>query len=69
MYYRVRMVRCGRNCATCPHGPYLYRGTKIGGKTFEQYLGRVKYDNEREAMVERWGKKAGIEIDAQISNL
>lgn len=37
----VKMVRCGKNCRGCPHGPYLYRVTKVNGRQVWKYLGKA----------------------------
>jgi len=39
--YRSQMVRCGKGCASCPHGPYWYAYWKEDGKTRSQYIGGV----------------------------
>jgi hypothetical protein len=38
--YRQQEVRCGRDCASCPHGPYWYAAWSEGGRTRTQYIGR-----------------------------
>ncbi|MGH8909587.1 MAG: hypothetical protein ACRD0K_24635 [Egibacteraceae bacterium] len=38
--YRQQHVRCGRDCAACPHGPYWYAYWKEGGRSRSQYIGR-----------------------------
>ncbi|MBA2530395.1 MAG: hypothetical protein H0V19_10645 [Euzebyales bacterium] len=38
--YRQQHVRCGRDCDTCPHGPYWYAFYKEGGRSRSQYIGR-----------------------------
>jgi hypothetical protein len=35
-----KLVPCGKNCSGCPHGPYLYKLTRIDGKQVWTYLGR-----------------------------
>lgn len=37
--YRQQHVRCGKRCATCPHGPYWYAFWKEGGRSHSQYIG------------------------------
>ena len=37
----AKLVPCGKNCRGCPHGPYLYRVVKIGGKQKWIYLGKA----------------------------
>ena len=37
----AKLVPCGKNCRGCPHGPYLYRVVKIGGKQRWIYLGKA----------------------------
>lgn len=38
--YRQEHVRCGKDCAACPHGPYWYAYWKEGGRSRSQYIGR-----------------------------
>ena len=38
--YRQQFVRCGRDCAACPHGPYWYAYWKEEGRSRSQYIGR-----------------------------
>jgi hypothetical protein len=35
-----KLVPCGKHCSGCPHGPYLYKVTRIGGKQVWKYLGK-----------------------------
>jgi hypothetical protein len=37
--YRQQHVRCGRDCASCPHGPYWYAYWKENGRSQSQYIG------------------------------
>lgn len=37
--YRQESVRCGKDCAACPHGPYWYAYWKEGGRSRSQYIG------------------------------
>ena len=37
--YRRQLVRCGRACDSCPHGPYWYAFWKDGGRSHSQYIG------------------------------
>lgn len=39
--YRQQAVRCGRDCASCPHGPYWYAYWRESGRTRSQYIGSV----------------------------
>lgn len=39
--YRTQSVRCGKDCASCPHGPYWYAFWKEGGRSRSQYIGNV----------------------------
>ncbi len=39
--YRSQYVRCGKGCATCPHGPYWYAFWKEDGQSRSQYIGSV----------------------------
>jgi hypothetical protein len=38
--YRQQHVRCGRQCQTCPHGPYWYAHWTEDGRSRSQYIGR-----------------------------
>jgi hypothetical protein len=38
--YRQCAIRCGKDCAACPHGPYWYAYWKEGGRGRSQYIGR-----------------------------
>jgi hypothetical protein len=38
--YRQQWVRCGKDCASCPHGPYWYAFWREGERTRSQYIGR-----------------------------
>jgi hypothetical protein len=38
--YRQQRIRCGKDCAACPHGPYWYAYWKEDGRTRSQYIGR-----------------------------
>lgn len=38
--YRQQQVRCGRDCGSCPHGPYWYAYWNEGGRSRSQYIGR-----------------------------
>jgi hypothetical protein len=39
--YRQEWVRCGKECRSCPHGPYWYCYWKEDGKTKTRYIGKV----------------------------
>ena len=39
--YRRQLIRCGKGCDTCPHGPYWYAFWKEGGRSRSQYIGGV----------------------------
>lgn len=39
--YRSQLVRCGKDCEACPHGPYWYAYWKEQGRTRSQYIGNV----------------------------
>ncbi|MDF0591318.1 hypothetical protein [Candidatus Methanocrinis natronophilus] len=39
--YRQEWVRCGKECRSCPHGPYWYCYWKEDGKTRTKYIGKV----------------------------
>ena len=36
-----KLVPCGKNCNGCPHGPYLYRVSRVNGKIVWEYLGHA----------------------------
>jgi hypothetical protein len=36
-----KLVPCGKNCKGCPHGPYLYKVSRVKGKLVWEYLGRA----------------------------
>lgn len=38
--YRQASVRCGKDCAACPHGPYWYAHWREDGRARSQYIGR-----------------------------
>jgi len=38
--YRYEWVRCGKRCAGCPHGPYVYAYWREGGKLRKRYIGK-----------------------------
>lgn len=38
--YRQQWVRCGKNCGSCPHGPYWYAYWRDGTRSRSQYIGR-----------------------------
>lgn len=38
--YRQQWVRCGRDCGSCPHGPYWYAYWREGRQVRSQYIGR-----------------------------
>lgn len=37
-----KLVPCGKHCSGCPHGPYLYKVVKEGGKQTWTYLGKTQ---------------------------
>jgi len=37
----IKLVPCGKHCSGCPHGPYAYQVTKVGGRQIWKYLGRA----------------------------
>ena len=39
--YRSQLVRCGKECSSCPHGPYWYAFWKEDGRSRSQYIGGV----------------------------
>jgi len=38
----AKLIPCGKKCRGCPHGPYLYRVVKVGGRQIWKYLGKAK---------------------------
>lgn len=38
--YRQQRIRCGKDCAACPHGPYWYAYWQEAGRSRSQYIGR-----------------------------
>lgn len=40
VHYRHQRVRCGKDCDTCPHGPYWYAYWTEDGRAHSQYIGR-----------------------------
>lgn len=41
VHVRSRFVKCGKNCSSCPHGPYLYEvWREDGGRVRERYVGK-----------------------------
>lgn len=38
--YRRQLVRCGKDCDACPHGPYWYAYWREDGRARSQYIGR-----------------------------
>ena len=39
VHYRQQHIRCGKGCASCPHGPYWYAYWKEAGRSQSQYIG------------------------------
>jgi hypothetical protein len=40
VYLLKRMVRCGKGCSGCPHGPYWYGYYRYKGSFVSFYIGR-----------------------------
>lgn len=38
--YQLELVRCGKNCKGCPHGPYWYAYYRSGGRVVSKYIGK-----------------------------
>jgi len=37
--YQAETINCGdEDCRSCPHGPYVYRYRKRGGRTVSEYV-------------------------------
>lgn len=51
--YRRQDVRCGRDCGSCPHGPYWYAFWKEDGRSRSQYIGRELPADVRRLIEER----------------
>ena len=50
--YRMERVRCGKKgCTKCPHGPYVYKYWREGGRLRKKYAGKPK---RPEASLERF---------------
>ncbi len=44
-HVRVRRVRCGKQCGSCPHGPYEYLVWRDNdGRVHERYVGKAAND-------------------------
>lgn len=39
--FRQEYVKCGRNCKSCPHGPYWYAYWSDKGRTRKRYVGKT----------------------------
>lgn len=37
--YRQQWIRCGKDCGSCPHGPYWYAYFREDGRTRSVYVG------------------------------
>ncbi len=48
--YRQASVRCGKDCAACPHGPYWYAHWREDGRARSQYIGRDLPDDVRQLL-------------------
>lgn len=42
MGYTQEYVRCGKNCASCPHGPYWYYYWRVGKRLHKKYVGKER---------------------------
>ena len=51
--YRTQSVRCGKQCAACPHGPYWYAFWKENGRSRSQYIGNVLPADVRKLLEEQ----------------
>lgn len=51
--YRQEHVPCGRDCGSCPHGPYWYAYWKEDGRSRSQYIGRELPADVRRLLEER----------------
>lgn len=38
--YQRELVRCGKHCRGCPHGPYWYAYYRSGGRVMSKYIGK-----------------------------
>lgn len=47
--YRLERVKCGKKgCTRCPHGPYVYKYWREGGRLRKKYAGKPKAATEPE---------------------
>jgi hypothetical protein len=56
--YRQQHIRCGKDCAACPHGPYWYAYWKEDGRARSQYIGRELPADVRRLVQEASGTEA-----------
>jgi len=54
----IKLVLCGRHCSGCPHGPYAYKVTRVGGRQVWKYLGKFLPTGNMESASQRVGKKS-----------
>lgn len=52
-----RYVKCGRGCASCPHGPYLFRRERQGKRLVWKYIGAMMPLQYLEEMSEHLHKR------------
>ena len=52
-----KFVACGKNCNGCPHGPYLYKVSRVNGKQVWEYLGRANETNDSDPSQKRYRKR------------
>lgn len=38
--YQLELVKCGKKCKKCPHGPYWYAYYREGGRQISKYIGK-----------------------------
>lgn len=38
--YQQELIRCGKDCWGCPHGPYWYAYYRKAGRTVSKYIGK-----------------------------
>ena len=56
-----KYVRCSKkDCGKCPHGPYLYRVWREGGKVRTEYIGKFAAPNLPQA-----GEKVSVSADGR----
>jgi hypothetical protein len=66
--YRRQYVRCGKDCQSCPHGPYWYAFWKEDGRSCSQYVGTDLPGDVQRALAEG-DAQAGIEGGENVATV